>query len=176
LLLVAAAMSLMVANPVPAAAQTTGNTTVTFTVTAGLLAISVPGSADLGTVEPDDTAGAQIGDVVVTDERAQLNAAWTASVSATDFTTGDGTAGETIPNSAVRYWSGPATATTGSGTRTPGQPTAGDAETLDEERTAFSLTGGTGNNTTTWNPTVLVDVPASAIEGEYSGTVTHTVL
>jgi hypothetical protein len=173
LLLTAAAAALLLAFAAPASAQ---DTTVTFTVQAGSLAISVPGAADLGTVDPGVTQSGQIGTVTVTDERAALSASWTASVASTEFTTGGGTASETIPNTAVSYWSGPATATTGTGTFTPGQAAAGDAVVLSEQRTAFSLTGGVGSNTASWNPTLVIDVPAAAVVGTYTGTVTHTVL
>jgi hypothetical protein len=173
LLLMAAVVALLVASGLPVAAQ---NTTVTLTVQAGSLAVSVPAAADLGTGDPGDAQSGQIGVVTVTDERAALVASWTASVSSTTFTTGGGTAAETIPTSAVRYWSGPATATTGVGVVTPGQVAALNAVVLSAQRTAFSMTGGTGNNTAAWNPTLVIDIPAAAVEGSYTGTVTHTVL
>ena len=69
----------------------------------------------------------------------------------------------------------PATVTSGPGTFIPGQPTAGAAVTLNVVRTAFSRTGSNGNNSATWNPTLIVDVPATAIVGTYQGTVTHSV-
>lgn len=175
LLLAAAvgAVSLLVALGLPASAQ---NTNITLTVQAGSLAISVPTAADLGTADPGDAPSGPIGDVTVTDQRAALVASWTASVTSTDFTTGGATTAETIPNTAVRYWSGPATANSGVGTFTPGQVSSAVAVVLSAQRTAFSLTAGTGNNTATWNPTLVIDIPAAAVEGTYTGTVTHTVL
>jgi hypothetical protein len=173
LLLTAAAAAVLLLFTVPVSAQ---NTTVTLTVQAGSLAVSVPGAADLGTVDPGVTRSGQIGTVTVTDQRAALSAAWTASVSSTAFTTGGGTTSETIPNTAVSYWSGPATSTTGTGTFTPGQAAAGNAVILSQQRTAFSLTGGVGSNAASWNPTLVIVVPAAAVVGTYTGTVTHTVL
>jgi hypothetical protein len=49
------------------------------------------------------------------------------------------------------------------------------AQTLNVSRTAFTLTAGTGNNTATWNPTLVVALPAAAVVGTYTGTVTHSV-
>ena len=81
-----------------------------------------------------------------------------------------------FPRSHVSYWSGPATATSGTGTLTPGQATAADAQTLDVNRTAFGLAAGTGNNSVTWNPTVLIAIPAASVAGTYTGAITHSVL
>jgi hypothetical protein len=47
---------------------------------------------------------------------------------------------------------------------------------IDVPQTAFSLVGGSGINTATWRPTVLIDIPPAAVIGVYSGTVTHSVL
>ncbi len=167
-----AGLALSAAFAAPAAAD---STTTTVTVAAEGLTVSVPGTADLGSVAPGATASGQLGPVTVTDERAELNADWTVSVIATDFTTGGGTGHETIPDINVTYWSGDATATTGLGTFTPGQPTAGDAQIINVPRTAFSHTGGDGNNSATWNPTVVIAVPATVVAGLYTGTVTHSV-
>jgi hypothetical protein len=162
--------------PVAAYAATSGNTTTTFAVTGGALAITVPPSTvSLGSGTPGSQITAQLGAVQVTDARALLAAAWTSSVTATSFTTGGGTGPETIPNSAVSYWSGPATATTGFGTFTPGQANAAAAVTLATSRTAFTLSSGVGDNSATWNPTLIVSVPAAAVVGTYTGTVTHSV-
>jgi hypothetical protein len=160
---------------VPAAAAPTGDTTVTFGITAGALDITVPASKALGNVAPGNAASAQLGAVTVTDLRAQANAAWTASVISTDFAGSGTAAGETIPATAVSYWSGPATSTTGTGTRTPGQAAVGNAVAIDTSETAFALTAGTGNSITEWNPTLIVQTPTDALAGTYTGTVTHSV-
>jgi hypothetical protein len=49
------------------------------------------------------------------------------------------------------------------------------AQSLSVPRTAFTLTLGVGDNSATWNPTLIVSVPASAVAGVYTGTVTHSV-
>jgi hypothetical protein len=158
--------------------STTCPTTVTFTVTAeDGLTINVPDSQLIG----DGWSGAYIsgflGPVTVTDRRAALVATWVASVNASagGFTTGAGTSAETIPNADVLYWSGTATATTGTGTFVPGQVNAAAAQALNVSRIAFSKTTGSGDNSAVWNPTIVIDVPAQAVEGTYTGTVNHSV-
>lgn len=116
-----------------------------------------------------------MGLVQVTDARALLLPTWTATVSSTDFTTGGATTAETIVKANVSYWSGLATATTGIGVFVPGQATALLAQSLSAPRTAYSLTSGTGSNSATWNPTLVVAVPGAAVAGTYTGTVTHSV-
>jgi len=162
----------------PAMAAPTADTDVTFTVTAGTLDITAQATADLGSGAPGTTITGQLGTVTVSDTRAAADASWTASVTSTDFTTGaTPTASETVLASDVDYWSGPATATTGNGTFTPGQATQGAEQPLDNTTplTAFTHTGGTGNNSASWNPTLDVNVPLANEAGIYSGTVTHSV-
>ncbi|WP_432901430.1 hypothetical protein ACQP1S_30605 [Micromonospora matsumotoense] len=174
----AAAVAAMVGfAAAPAAAAPTDTTTVTFEVLAGTLDIDAPATADLGTGSPGGTITGQLGSVTVTDGRASADASWVATVVSTDFQTGGGTASETVLASEINYWSGAATATTGTGTFTPEQPTTGDQEPLDTTTplTAFSHVGGTGNNTAVWNPTLVVNVPLDSQAGIYTGTVTHSV-
>ncbi|MFY1620433.1 hypothetical protein [Micromonospora sp. WMMD736] len=160
----------------PAAADTTGDTIVTLTVdAAGGLSITVPATANIGHGVEGSTVTGQLGPVTVLDQRGSLTPNWNATVISTDFTTGGGTSGETIPNINVLYWSGPATATAGGGTFTPGQPTAAQQVIINVPRTAMSHTGGTGNNFATWNPTLVVNIPVGTVQGVYTGTVTHSV-
>ncbi|MEV6368593.1 hypothetical protein [Micromonospora musae] len=161
----------------PAAAAPTDDTDSTFEVLVGTLDVVTPATADLGSGAPGGTITSALGTVSVSDTRAAADASWTASVTATDFQTGGGTPEETVLASEIDYWSGPALTTTGTGTFTPGQPAAGDAEALDSTTPldAFTHTGGTGSNTATWNPTLVVNVPLDSIAGEYTGTVTHSV-
>jgi hypothetical protein len=160
--------------PAAASAATTGDTTVTFTVTAGTLDITVPATVDLGSTAPGGTVSAPLGAVTVTDTRGASPATWTTTVTSTDYTTGAATAAETVPTANVTYWSGPTTASNPAIGFTPGQPTAGDAVALTAGQTAFSFSGA-GGNTATWNPTLTIAVPATAVAGTYSGTVTHSV-
>lgn len=169
------AVAVVGAAPLPAVAQPSGDTTVTFTVATANLTIEVPSSRDLGSGFPGQTVSGQLGTVTVIDQRAAANATWTASVVATQFDTGTDDPTESIPPNLVDYWSGPATATTGTGTFVPGQPTRADRGSLERPRTAFSKTSGSGNNSASWNPTLEITIPQDAVGGFYSGTVTHSV-
>ena len=57
----------------------------------------------------------------------------------------------------------------------PGQANAAAAQSLSANRTAFSLASGSGNNSASWNPTLIANVPAGAVAGTYTGTITHSV-
>jgi alpha-tubulin suppressor-like RCC1 family protein len=167
---------------------TTYSITVTVTATTGTapsapvsvtplggLSISAPSAATLPAAAPGTTTTGHLGTVTVTDNRALGSASWTVTVTGTAFQTGSGMLLQTIPASAVTYWSGPATATSGSGTFTAGQPGPANALNLSSQRVAFSLTGGTGVNFASWNPTLSVSVPSAAIAGTYTATITHSV-
>ena len=152
------------------------DTTTTFVLSAaGNLSISVPASKELsaGTATNAGTLSAQLGAVSVSDQRGALVANWTASVTSSDFTTGAGTAAEKIVKANVAYASGAATATAGTGVFTPGQLTTAVALPLSSSQTAFAA-AAVGNNSATWNPTVIVTIPSSAVVGTYSGTITHS--
>ncbi|HVF04206.1 MAG TPA: hypothetical protein VNA20_05145 [Frankiaceae bacterium] len=149
---------------------------VTFTLTAGALTVSDPANKSLGSVDTGTASiSSTLGNTTVTDGRGALLGSWTATVSSTDFTTGTATAEETIAKGQVDYYSGVATASTGTAVRVPGQATALNKEALGASRTAFSATGVVGNNTATWVPTVVVNIPSGAVAGTYSGTITHSV-
>jgi hypothetical protein len=152
-----------------------GQSSLTIKPVAGALSITVPATVSLGSAAPGGALSRALGPVTVSDQRGLVNASWTVSVSTTTFTTGGGTAAETISKSVVSYWSGPATSTAGAGTFTPGQLTAANAQALSATRAAFTLTAGTGNTSATWNPTLVIQVPAQAVGGTYTGTVTHSV-
>jgi hypothetical protein len=152
------------------------DTTTTFTLAAGSLSISAPASSGLGSGSTGGgTLSAQLGTVTVTDSRGALLGTWTASVSSTDFTTGGATANETVGKGQVTYWSGAATASSGTAVFLPGQAAAVNAQALSVARTAFSASAIVGNNSASWNPTVTVNVPAAAVAGTYTGTITHSV-
>jgi hypothetical protein len=169
------AVAVVGAASLPAVAQPSGDTTVTFTVATANLTLEVPASRNLGSGFPGQTISGQLGTVTVIDERAAADATWTASVISTQFDTGTDSPSETVPPNLVDYWSGPATATTGTGTFVPGQPTRADRQSLERPRTAFSKTAGSGNNRASWSPTLEITIPQDAVGGLYSGTVTHSV-
>jgi hypothetical protein len=158
----------------PAVAAPTDDTIVTFVVSAGTLDIVAPESASLGTGAPGTTIGGPLGAVTVTDSRGATPAPWTASVISANFT---GDPSGSVAATQVDYWSGPATATTGDGTFTPGQVDSAAKLPLDTVTpvTAFSHVGGVGGNSATWNPTLEVRVPLAAPAATYTGTVTHSV-
>jgi hypothetical protein len=121
-LAVLAAAGLALLTAVPADAATT---TVTFTLTGGALTITAPATANLGTAAVGTaTLSGSLGAVTVTDARGAPLGTWTASVFSTNFTTGGGTANETIAATAVNYASLSATSTTGTAVL---HPRAGDA-------------------------------------------------
>ena len=153
------------------------DTVTSFTLTGGALSITVPATATLTggntAITTSDITG-QLGNTTVTDARGALVATWTASVTGTEFTTGAGGANRTVPLTNISYWSG---AGTGSGivTPVPGQLTALNAQALTTSRTAMAATVAVGNNTISWNPTLVVTVPAGNVAGTYTGTITHSV-
>jgi hypothetical protein len=156
------------------ASSQTATKATSITIAGGLLAITAPASTALPSAAPGATTSAQLGTVTVTDQRGIASASWTATVTGTAFVTGGGTPSETIPLTQVTYWSGPATATSGTGTFTPGEPAAANAVNLTAPRTAFSLTSGSTVNSASWNPTLSVSVPAAAVAGTYTATITHS--
>ena len=141
------------------------STAITFTVTSGALTLAVPASADLGSGPPGTSISSAIGPCTVIDDRALINASWAVTAAETDFASGP----HTIPATDAIYDVGTVT-TTGTITAT------GTAISLSNSpQTVLTGTGGVGNNTATWNPTVTVAVPATAIGGTYSGTLTQSV-
>jgi hypothetical protein len=146
------------------------DTDVTLTVTTGALSINAPTDADLGSGAPGTTIGpTALGTVTVTDLRALDTATWSATASSTAFTGSGTAAGDTIPASAATYTPGTPT-TTGTITVTPSTVTlSGTAQEV------VDGSAGHGNNTATWNPTIAVAVPADAVGGPFSATLSHSV-
>jgi hypothetical protein len=149
---------------------TTADTTVTFTVSSGALSITAPATVDLGTNAPGASIVGNLGGAVtVTDDRALLAATWTVEASSTGWTTGGGTPAETIPATDVGYNPGTITKTgTITATGTPITLSGAPAPVV-------SGSAGVGNNTATWDPTLSVAVPAGAVGGAYTGTLTQSV-
>jgi hypothetical protein len=145
------------------------DTTMMFTVTVGALTMSAPASANLGSGGPGTTISSPLGTVEMADNRALLSASWTATASSTSWVTGTGTGNETIPASAATYTPGPIQKT---GTITA----TGQAITLSTSaQTVVTGSAGVGDNTASWNPTIAVAVPASAVGGTYTSTLTQSV-
>lgn len=139
---------------------------------AGTLSISVPVSADLGSVVPTATSvTGSLGPVEVVDDRLAADASWQVTVSSSDFTTGGAGPTETLSPAGVGYDPGPATATTGDGTFLP-EPARSDLTTA---APAFTHIGGSDANSASWSPTVTFTVGADLVAGTYTGTITHSI-
>lgn len=148
------------------------STHVTLEITGGVLTISVPADpVYLGTLVDTvegGTISAPLGEVQVSDARnAAAGSGWVASVISTAFTPA---AGPAIAASAISYGVGPITKV---GTATY---TANDPSDLTAVSPAVTATGITGNNSATWNPTIVVIVPGGMAPGEYTATITHSVI
>jgi hypothetical protein len=156
-------------------AQGTGTQSFTLTVAAGVLSIGVSSTASLGTAAPGGSVTAHLGTVTITDNRYMVADAWTVTVSSTTFITGGGSAAETVPLTAVSYWSGPILTHSGLGNFNAGQAAASNALALSTSRTASTHTSGNLTSAATFNPTLIITIPAAAVAGTYTGTVTHSV-
>jgi hypothetical protein len=144
-------------------------TTMTFAVTSGALTLTVPASAVLGSGAPGGSASGPLGAVSVADNRALLAASWTVTASSTNFVTGAGTTDEVIPVADETYDPG--------GITTTGRITAtGTSRTLSTAaQTVVAGTAGVGNNTAAWDPTIEIIIPAAAVNGTYTATLTQSV-
>lgn len=166
--LVAATSGVMALGPIPFAAAAT--TAATVTVTGGALSISVPATADLGSVVntvSGATLDGSLGQVQVLDARSAVaGSGWVATVISTAFTP---TAGPTIAASALSYSAGPITKV---GTATY---VANDPGDLTGVLPGVTASGITGDNSATWDPTIHVAVPGGTAAGVYTATVTHSV-
>lgn len=147
-------------------------------LTPSALSITAPGSSDLGSVGPGQTIAAQLGAVTVGADAAIVGG-WTATVSLSgQFTVTQPGQSWTFPSSRVRYWSGPATASSGLGLTVcvPGQATSLTAQTLTSTRTAYSCGALLSlSSSLTWRPTIVVSTQAGDPAGTYAGTITHSV-
>jgi large repetitive protein len=142
---------------------------VTVGIIAGPLSITAPGSAALGAAAPGGVATGSLGQVQVTDDRG-FGADWAATVSSTNFTTDGGSPAETIPAGDVTYGiSSPVTTGQATFTNTSTLTLSGDPQAV------AGTTSVDGNTTDTWDPTIQVAVPAGAVGGTYTATITHSV-
>ena len=168
------AMSNTVVSTVPGSTCPAGSASpacsVTVAVVAGPLAITAPATASLGSAAPGGTLSAGLGTVQVTDDRG-FGAGWTATVAASGFATGTGTPAETIPAADAQYVIAALATTIGSATFTP-VPTTQLSATPQPVVTATNVNG---NTTVTWDPIINVTIPGSAVGGDYTATITHSV-
>ncbi|MEU7861382.1 hypothetical protein [Nonomuraea sp. NPDC049141] len=162
------------AAPAAAAGAIGAATNSTFALHANTLTITVPASSNLGNGSQGNTLSATLGTITVDDGR-NGSMTWTTTVTSTNFTTGGGSAGETITKGNISYWSGPATGQSGGGSRFPGQLTAADKVPLSSPVTAFRGTKSPLATSTSWQPKLVISVPIAAVLGHYTGVITHTV-
>lgn len=151
------------------------NTDATFAITSsGSLSISAPASTvNLGSIASGTTTFApSLGTVTVTDTRAEVVAAWTATATGTHFDNDDVSAdpanevNHRIANTAITYSAVPSV-DTGTGVATPTAGTLAAGATV--------VFAGAGSNTVSWNPTLTFTVLATQSAGSYDGTITHSV-
>ena len=164
LVLVAVAGVLVAASALPASAD---DTVTTFTLTGAGLTLSVVGTASLtgqASGVSANTITGTLGAVSVTDARGGT-AGWVASAASTTFT---GT-GLSVSNG-VAYTNGTVTET---GTNTVAAVSGLSITTVKPVATATEVSG---NNTASWNPTLDVSMPAGALAGVYTGTVTTSLV
>jgi hypothetical protein len=158
----------------PAANADAASTPVTFTLAAGSLSITAPSSTvtltSSGALSVTGTSvSGQLGTTTVSDARGTVAHSVTVTMSASDFALSGG--GGTIANTNATGYSGLATPT---GVAVP-VPTASGQALSGAGSTILTLTGVLGAGGATYNPTVSVAVPANALAGTYTGTVTQTV-
>ena len=169
-LLVNAVTSAAPGSTCPASGTGGSACSVTVGIIAGPLTITAPVNANLGLAPPGGSVSASLGPVQVTDDRG-FGADWTASVSSTDFSTGGGSPVETIPAGDATYTiTGLATAT--------GPAAFTSVTTVNLSGSPQAVVGATnveGNTAVTWDPEIRIAVPAGAIGGTYSATITHSV-
>lgn len=146
--------------------------TNTFIFPGGTLSISVPSAKNLGSGSAGGKISVQLGGVTATDNRGQAGLGWTVQASSTGVS--NTTTPAAAPITTTTYTSGPATSTTGTAVFLPGQTTTPSTLSFTAV-TAFSASATGGNNSAIWDPTIVVNLPAQAITGSYTGTITHSI-
>lgn len=163
--LIACAYSVVLAVPAVAIA-----TPVTTTITGGDLSIVVPTTTvSLGTVAASaspQVVSAQLGAVTVTDNRAGT-AGWTATADGVDFT---GPQNISVSASGSSHYTAPPADVVGTA-----NVANNDMAALYPPQPVQAATGVNGVNTATWNPTISLTLPGSALAGTYNSTITHSV-
>lgn len=159
------ATGLMLAAAVVFPATASADDTVTtFELAGGPIALSTAGNAALAAGKTGDlSVTGSLGNTTVTDPRG-VELGWVVTTSSTSFVNG----ATTITADDVAYAAGTVTET---GTV--------DVVSTDLEdmtvATAVATATASGNNTATWNPTLTVTLPPSALAGTYTGTITTSV-
>jgi hypothetical protein len=149
-----------------AQAAGTGDTTATFTLAGGSLDVTPAVGAALTDGAPGAASvSGSLGPVGISDTRGST-AGWVMSAASTTFVDGAGSV-----STGVSYSSGAATASTGTVT-----PTTTGATSITAGAPVAAGEAASGNNTASYTPMLTVALPASALVGDYAGTVTTSVL
>lgn len=162
----AVAGSVLALLPVGSAmAAGTGDTTATFTLAGGSLDITPAGGAALTNGAPGAASvSGSLGPVGISDTRGSATG-WVVSAASTTFVDGAGSV-----STGVSYDSGDVTASTGNLT------TATAGATSITAVAPVASGDASGNNTASFTPSVTVALPGSALAGDYTGTVTTSIL
>jgi hypothetical protein len=164
LIIAATAAALLTGTALPASAA---DTVTTFTLTGGSLTLAVQPTAALtdgATSVGTSTIAGSLGASSVTDDRGGIGG-WVVSGASTGFT-GPSTASVSVMYSTL--------AVVETGTNTVA---AADADTVIGSATPLlTATAVSGNNTASWTPGLKVNLPAGALAGAYSGTVTTSIV
>ena len=142
----------------------------------GMLSITVPtGSIELGGLTNDLFEGSiegSLGAINVTDTRRHLDSpTWTASVAISAFTD---SAGVEISPNAIGYEVGPVANGSGGGA-TYLRSDLWSQRDRSKSHAAVTASNISGINSATWDPTITVFIPSTALAGRYTATVTHSV-
>jgi hypothetical protein len=149
-----------------AMAADTGDTSATFTLAGGSLDVTPAGTAALTDGAPGvASVSGSLGTVGVSDTRGSI-AGWVVSAESTTFVDGAGSV-----STGVSYDSGAATSHTGTVT-----PTSEGATSITAVAPVAAGTQASGNNSASYSPTLTVVLPASALAGDYTGTVTTSIV
>jgi hypothetical protein len=162
----AASTALVLTTASPAFAA---DTEATFAINAGSITLAVAPTATLTAVATGSTAiTGSLGAASVTDARGGEDV-WSVSVVAEEFTNGS----SLLVSTAVSYTAGEVTVT-GPGTATVADGTATAVMTDADE--VFAAADVSGNNTASWTPSIAVTMPAGALAGSYTSTVTTSLV
>ena len=163
---VAVAGTVLALVPVGSAmAADSGDTTATFTLAGGSLDVTAAAGAALTDGAPGAASvSGSLGAVGVSDTRGST-AGWVMSGASSTFVDGAGSV-----STGVSYNSGAATGSTGTVT-----PTSTGATSITAVAPVAAGTLASGNNTASYTPDLTVALPASALAGDYTGTVTTSV-
>lgn len=171
----AVALTMLAAAPANAAVTDPTNTVTVTVVGGGVLITSVTGGTALPTILPDADGGSTTGMtalVTVIDARAVKNN-WTVGASASEFVDilGNQDNTDSMAGATVHYTAGVPVNT---GVSNAAEQPALDLST--EGAAVMVATATSGFNTSIWTATISTTVPAAALLGVYTSTITHSVL